>query len=99
MRERGKDKEGREKWGSGWVGGGRERVGVRERKRGLGGTGGERERREGRELERMANHEAESAYVTGEGWAAENVMKFSEISGREHFAKASSHSQPLRPRQ
>ena len=25
------------------------------------------------------NHEAESAYVTGEGGAAENVMKFSEI--------------------
>ena len=26
-----------------------------------------------------ANHEAESAYVTGEGGAAENVVKFSEI--------------------
>ena len=29
-----------------------------------------------------ANHEAESAYVTGEGGAAENVMKFSEICHR-----------------
>ena len=26
-----------------------------------------------------ANHEAESAYITGEGGAAENVIKFSEI--------------------
>ena len=30
---------------------------------------------------KLANHEAESAYVTGEGGAAENVMKFSEICG------------------
>ena len=56
-----------------------------------GGGGGrtscERKRREGgRERERKrrgkskpVNHEAKSAYVTGAGEAAENVMKFSEI--------------------
>ena len=67
---------------------------VGERKRGWGGTGGELERREESGRERAgvvmawrvktkpANHEAESAYVTGEGEAAENVMKFSEICTR-----------------
>ena len=32
-----------------------------------------------RATSKLANHEAESAYVTGESGAAGNVMKFSEI--------------------
>ena len=99
MGERGKrgreDKEGTEKWGSGWERGegGRRREG-REckcgRENGGGGdgrrAGGRRREREGKMLgwqgkSKPANHEAESAYVTDEGEAGENVMKFSEICG------------------
>ena len=43
----------------------------RERKAGVGMVWGAKNK--------PANHEAKSAYVTGEGEAAENVMKFSEI--------------------
>ena len=65
-------------------GGRREGVGVRERKQRWGGDGQRAGEKSGvvmvwRAKSKPANHEAESAHVTGEGDAAENVMKFSEI--------------------
>ena len=84
---------------------------ARERKMGWRGDGRragekrrERERKKRgwgwwRAKSKLANHETESAYVTGEGEAAGNVMKLSQNAPGHLFPKTSSHFQLPSPRQ